>query len=202
MLQPRPSIHGDIADTALDRIASWGTRLVITVDAASDRGRGGAWQPLGLDMIVTDHHSIQRDEDGRTSCPRRWRSSTLSSSPTLTHIKNSPGSASPFSWPSALLADKREPIAQPPVTLKSKDLLDLVALGTVADRRRCWAKIAAWCSAAWLNSTSPRRPGIQAMLEEAKVASGEVDATAIGFALGPRINAAGRLAHANLSTSC
>ena len=48
---------------ALDRIAGWGARLVITVDCGIrspiEVAHGNA---IGLDMIVTDHHSIFRDE--------------------------------------------------------------------------------------------------------------------------------------------
>jgi single-stranded-DNA-specific exonuclease len=40
------------------------------------------------------------------------------------------------------------------------------------------------------------RPGLDALCRNAGVRSGGVDATSIGFALGPRLNAAGRVAHA------
>jgi len=46
--------------------------------------------------------------------------------------------------------------------------------------------------------TSPR-PGVEALMADASVRRGAVDATAIGFRLGPRLNAAGRLEHAMLA---
>ena len=74
-----------------------------------------------------------------------------------------------------------------------------MALGTVADLAPLLGENRSLVQRGLAELNKPRRPGIQAMLEEAKVAPGKVDATAIGFVLGPRINAAGRLKHANLS---
>jgi single-stranded-DNA-specific exonuclease len=45
----------------------------------------------------------------------------------------------------------------------------------------------------------PRRPGIQALMDEARLYAGRVRAADIGFVLGPRINAAGRLESAMLA---
>jgi len=44
-----------------------------------------------------------------------------------------------------------------------------------------------------------RRPGLAALMEAAGIDPRLVDAEAIGYALGPRLNAAGRLAHARLA---
>ena len=98
-----------------------------------------------------------------------------------------------------LLAEQREPILPAPPALEERDLLDLVALGTVADLAPLLGENRSLVQRGLAELNKPRRPGIQAMLEEAKVSPGKVDATAIGFVLGPRINAAGRLKHANLS---
>ena len=62
-------LHND----ALDKIAAAGARLVITVDCGIRSPVEVAHgQALGLDMIVTDHHSIQLDDEGATFCRLRW----------------------------------------------------------------------------------------------------------------------------------
>jgi single-stranded-DNA-specific exonuclease len=43
------------------------------------------------------------------------------------------------------------------------------------------------------------RPGIEALCRQAGLKPGQIDATAVGFTLGPRLNAAGRLAHAKIA---
>src|SRR5690606_39061877 len=74
------------------------------------------------------------------------------------------------------------------------ELLDLVAIGTVADlapldRPENRALVRRGLEV--LNNTN--RPGIRALMEVAGLRSGSILAMHIGFALGPRINAAGRL---------
>lgn len=186
---------------ALDRLAAEGARLVITVDcgirSAREVEHGNA---LGLDMIVTDHHSIQHDADGHDLLP-----------PALTVINpKQEGETYPFAdfagvglafklAQALLLAEQREPLLSRPPALQERDLLDLVALGTVADLAPLLGENRNLVQRGLEELNKPRRPGIQAMLEEARLTPGKVDATAIGFVLGPRINAAGRLASASLS---
>ena len=76
-------------------------------------------------------------------------------------------------------------------------LLDLVAIGTVADlvplnSLENRALVRRGLEA--LNQA--RRPGIRALLEVAGIEPGKVTAMSIGYGLGPRINAAGRLGSA------
>ncbi len=57
---------------SLDRVAATGAGLVITVDCGiRSPVEVGYGQSLGMDMIVTDHHSIQRDAAGRDILPPR-----------------------------------------------------------------------------------------------------------------------------------
>lgn len=170
--------------------------LVITVDCgirSVEEVKYG--QSLQLDLIVTDHHSIGPDipaayaviNPKQTDCP--YPEEMLA------------GVGVAYRLAEALV--KAETVARrglpPPIDLES--LLDLVAIGTVADL-------------APLNSVENRalvrrglkvinegrRPGVRALLEVAKVNLGTVSAMNIGFTLGPRINAAGRLRDA--MTAC
>jgi single-stranded-DNA-specific exonuclease len=80
-----------------------------------------------------------------------------------------------------------------------KWLLDLVAIATITDivplvgENRVLEKF----GLVVLNKL--RRPGIRALVEAACWKRGELDSESIGFVLGPRINAAGRMEHAYLA---
>jgi single-stranded-DNA-specific exonuclease len=73
-------------------------------------------------------------------------------------------------------------------------LLDLVATGTVADLaplNRLENRVLVRRGLEALNRAE--RPGVQALLEVAGLKAGTLNATSIGYSIGPRINAAGRL---------
>jgi single-stranded-DNA-specific exonuclease len=78
-----------------------------------------------------------------------------------------------------------------------EDLLDLVALGTVADLAPLLGENRALVARGLERLNAPQRPGVQMLMAQAGVQPGRVDATTIGYVLGPRLNAAGRLEHAN-----
>lgn len=186
---------------ALDRLAAEGARLVITVDCGIRSAVEVAYgHALGLDMIVTDHHSIQRDEADRDILPPALAVVNPKQQGDPYPFRDFAGVGLAYKLAQALLlAEKRDPVARQPVALAERDLVDLVALGTVADLAPLLGENRALVQRGLAELNRPRRPGIQAMLDEAKITPGKVDATAIGFALGPRINAAGRLDSAKLS---
>jgi len=174
---------------ALDKVAAAGARVVITVDCGIRSPEEVAYgKDLGLDMIVTDHHSIG------PVLP-----------PALAVINpKQPGDPYPFKdlagvgiafklAQALLIAEQREPLGRSAVGLEERDLLDLVALGTVADLAPLIGENRTLVQRGLVELNRPRRPGIQAMLVDAGIEPGRVDATVIGFVLGPRINAAGRL---------
>jgi len=185
---------------ALEKIARGGGRLVITVDCgirSADEVAYGA--SLGLDLIVTDHHSIQRS-DGQDVLPPALAVINPKQQADPYPAKDLAGVGLAFKLAQALLiAEQRNPAASGAVTLAERDLLDLVALGTVADLAPLLGENRALVQRGLAELNKPRRPGIVAMLEEAKLQPGRVDATAIGFVLGPRLNAAGRLDTAKIS---
>ena len=78
-------------------------------------------------------------------------------------------------------------------------LLDLVALGTVADMAPMLSENRLFTRRGMQVLESTRRPGLEALKVVAGVSGRRVDTTAIGFFLGPRINSAGRLASADLA---
>ena len=71
--------------------------------------------------------------------------------------------------------------------------LDLVALATIADVVPLLDENRSLAIAGLRALARTQRPGLQALMRNARVDPAAVDAAAVGFRLAPRINAAGRL---------
>jgi len=184
---------------ALTHFAQKGARLVITVDcgtrAHAEIGHGNA---LGLDMIVTDHHDIREGEGLPPALavinPKR-RDSRYP-------FRSLSGVGVAFKLADALLRVNRSVPLHPLQTpLTTDDLLDLVALGTVADivPLRGENRFLVRSGLAQLRRTT--RPGLRALMATARTRPSDLDTDAIGYRLGPRLNAAGRLETATLAYS-
>ena len=174
-----------LALATVERLAAHGTRLLVTVDCAVTAVEEvAAARALGLDVLVTDHHAPRAD-------------GALPDAP-LVH----PAVAG-YPCPELCAAGVAHKLVEAlgaeldgPPGLADRDL-ELVALATVCDvvplrgenRRLVRAGLKA------LGAT--RSPGLRALLGVAQVDPGRVDAGALGFRLGPRLNAAGRLARAD-----
>jgi single-stranded-DNA-specific exonuclease len=83
-----------------------------------------------------------------------------------------------------------------PDGLEPEDLLDLVAIGTVSDMVALKGENRSLVRRGLRYLSSPRRQGVVSLMGVAGVKPETVSATDIGFGLGPRINAAGRIASA------
>jgi single-stranded-DNA-specific exonuclease len=180
---------------ALDELADQGVRLVITVDCgiravpeiAYAKGRG-------LETIVTDHHSVG------SSLPPALSIINPKQADCHYPFDELAGVGIAFKLAQALLrANKQVPIAQPDENLVEDDLLDLVALGTVADLAPLREENRALVQRGLDKINESQRPGLTSLIQCSGLQLGRVDAAAIGFALGPRINAAGRLADAKIA---
>jgi len=180
---------------ALDRIAAAGARLVITVDCGIRSPVEVAYGThLGLDMIVTDHHAMGPE------LPPALAVINPKQPGDLYPFKDLAGVGIAFKLAQALiLEDKSHPMASEPLNLAETDLIDLVALGTVADLAPLLGENRSLVQRGLLELGSAQRPGIRALCEESGLRPGKVDAAAIGFVLGPRLNAAGRLSTAEIS---
>jgi len=181
-------------DEAVRRLAADGVRLVVTVDHGSRaHGEIALARSLGMEVVVTDHHL---PGDGPV--------------PPAVAIVNPrcTGSAYPFPWLCGTgvafklawaVARRVSGSARVPAPLRSTlaESLSLVALATVADvvplvdENR-----AAVVYGLALLRRSPS-PGIRALMEVARLTGTEPTAEDVGFRLAPRLNAAGRLGHAD-----
>jgi len=176
---------------ALRHLYRRGVRLVVTVDCGIRSIYEVEQASRGLDLIVTDHHSVGAvlPPAVATLNPRQ---------PDCPYpFKELSGVGLAFKLAQALLRVQKQ-VGQPP-ELTEESLLDLVALGTVADLAPLRGENRSLVQRGLEVLNRPSRPGVEALLAEAGLRRGEVDATAISFRLGPRLNAAGRLDTAMLA---
>jgi single-stranded-DNA-specific exonuclease len=182
---------------ALKALADEGVNLVITVDCGIRAVEEVAYgTTLGLDIIVTDHHSIGEELPPALAVidPKIDAHLRLDEGRTNGYPEDMlAGVGVAFKLADALFRAEREQTRREP-NCKLEDLLDLVALGTVADLvplDRLENRELVRRGLAVLNKA--QRPGIYELLQVARVEPGKINTTSIGFMLGPRINAAGRL---------
>jgi single-stranded-DNA-specific exonuclease len=180
---------------AAERIAQDGTKVLVTLDcgitAAAEVGRA---RDLGLDVVVVDHHTVPATlppalavlnphQDGCAYPTRHLCAAGVA-----------------FTLCMALRRELREAghFAQRPEP-NLKALLDLVALATVADVVPLTGANRVLVKHGLVALSRAERPGIRALKEAAGLAPDQlVTAGLVGFRLGPRINAAGRLDDASL----
>jgi single-stranded-DNA-specific exonuclease len=172
---------------ALAHLAQQGVRLVVTVDcgirSVEEVIHGNQ---LGLDIIITDHHYV-----GEETLPAL--AAINPKQPGCRYpFKKLAGVGLAFKLAQALVQDVQAGDAHPPLPA-TEDLLDLVALGTVADLAPLMGENRSLVARGLEQLNQPRRPGVQMLMTQAGVKPGRVDALTIGFVLGPRLNAAGRL---------
>jgi len=181
---------------ALEKLARQGVKVVVTVDCGIRAVEQVAFaHSLGLDMIITDHHIPSPDDLPPAIAvidPKREDDPYP--------YKHLAGVGLAFRLAQALLrAESKVRISKSDEFAQEEGLLDLVALGTVADLAPLGGenRIIVRHGLEKLNQDwQALRPGIAAMLREARLHPGQVDADTIGFVLGPRLNAAGRMGDA------
>lgn len=173
-------------------------RLLITVDCGIRSVEEiRLARSLGLDVIVTDHHSIGPELPPALAVINPQRRDCPNSTAKLAGVGVAYRLAQAVlrkvaQLPDAKLDDER-------VAALEQELLDLVALGTVADMMPLLGQNRSLVRRGLAQINLAQRPGLAALLLVSDLRPGTVDAAAISFRLAPRINAAGRLAHARLA---
>lgn len=171
---------------AISKLKENGAGLVISVDCGiRSILEAQHAQSIGLDMIITDHHSLGADLP-----------------PALAVINpKRPDSAYPEKMLAGVgiafkLAQALRQAMPTRAQFEDADLLDLVAIGTVADLAPLLHENRKLVADGLVALNNGRRPGIRALAEVARLKMGSLTAESIAFGIGPRINAAGRLSHA------
>jgi single-stranded-DNA-specific exonuclease len=179
-------------EETLSRLAADGAQLILTVDCGVRSLREIACaNELGLDVVVTDHHSVGDELPAAAAVVDPKRPDNAQ------RIDQLAGVGVAYKLAQALLQRQREhSLAPQPVELDAHQLLDLVALGTVADLVPLVGENRALVRRGLELINQLERPGIAALCREAGLRAGQIDTNAIGYGLGPRLNAAGRVAHA------
>ncbi len=168
-----------------------GTTLVITVDCGISNGQAIArGKELGIDTIVCDHHTM----------PAELPKDAILLHPLVPGEgypnKHLCGTGVAFKLASALVDEARKRGA-PFADGYEKWLLDLVAIATVTDVMPLTGENRALEQYGLLVLNKTRRVGIQKLCQIAGVIPGKIETWTIGFQLGPRLNAAGRMDHAS-----
>lgn len=168
---------------AVEKIATTGAQLIVTVDCGSlSHKEIERANELGMDVIVTDHHNVAETPPPAVATINPKRNDH--SYPFI----DLAGVGVAFKLVQALQTRLDGlPYGQ------EKWLLDLVALGTVCDVVTLVDENRANVYWGLKVLAQTRRPGLKALLAVAKVEPEKVNAKSLGFGLGPRMNAAGRL---------
>src|SRR5438128_7787474 len=179
---------------ALARLAARGTRLVVSADCGVTAvAEIDAAARLGLDVVVIDHHTASQDLPRAVAILNPHQPGCTFPGRELAAV----GVA--FHLLLALRKRLREQgwfsAARPQPNLREQ--LDLVALGTIADVVPLTGPNRVLVHFGLRELARSARPGILALKSVAQMA-GEVSCSDVGFKLGPRLNAAGRLADASV----
>ena len=207
---------------AVEKIAATGAQLIVTVDCGSlSEKEIIRAKELGVDVIVTDHHNVAPVQPPAVAVinpkrllqdyPDAYDGYTLRKEFKVQDVSDRGGRTVPDSklnipdsglYPFLDLAGvgvafklvlalqtrlEGLPIGQ------EKWLLDLVALGTVCDVVTLVDENRANVYWGLKVMAKTRRPGLRALMAVAGVEPEKVSARSLGFGLGPRMNAAGRL---------
>ena len=181
---------------ALRRLRQQGASLVVTVDCGIRSAEEVACaQAQGLDVIVTDHHTVPEKlppalaviDPKRSDCPYPF--------------KELAGVGVAHRLVDALFSSVRSQgmAGSGQSDLDQDQYLDLVALGTVSDIVPLTGENRILVRQGLARMQAAPRLGLRALLEIAGVDGHKVDSQAIAFRLGPRVNAAGRLRSAMLA---
>lgn len=180
---------------ALVKLREDGADLVISVDCGATACEPAkAAKDAGLDLIITDHHSIPDDADLLPKCIA------------LVHPR-SPGSQYPFgdlcgagvafklAWRLATLWCGSERVTG---TLQQTllSMLPLVALGTIADVAPLLGENRVLTSFGLRLIRQTSLVGLRALIEASDLMDEKIDSEKVGFQLAPRLNACGRMGHA------
>ncbi len=182
-----------VAMHTVERLAKEGTKVLITVDCGIANGLElGRAHELGVETIICDHHQLGEHYPDKAIVLHPLAPGETYANKTLCGT----GVAFKFAW--ALLDEARKRGASLPPG-HERWLLDLVAIATVTDVMPLLGENRTLESYGLQVLRKTRRPGLKAILASAGADMNAIDTTTVGFRIGPRLNAAGRLASAKLA---
>src|SRR5437764_3810779 len=165
---------------ALDLLKARGTSLIITTDcASSDVEQVTYANSLGIDVIITDHHHPPTQLPPAYTMVNPWRLDCAYCDRYLCGV----GIA--FKLTQALYRVFKRDLED------ELDLLDLVAIGTIADIAPLLGENHTLVRLGMERLNATHKPGLQTLIRNAKLVPGYLRERDIAFGLAPRLNAAG-----------
>jgi single-stranded-DNA-specific exonuclease len=172
---------------AVSKLRNEGAGLLVTADCGISSVEEVAHSnSLGLDVIILDHHTVPEEMPAALAAvnPKRL------------------DSPYPFDELAAVGVSFRflqvlyEAMGR---TLDESELIDLVALGTVVDVAPLEDENRRIVKQGLERMRQGLRPGLDALARVSGTAPDRFESQTLGFQIGPRMNAAGRLKHANIA---
>ncbi len=175
----------------VERLVESGCNLIIVVDCGtSDHEAMERAAQLGVDVIIIDHHRVEGPHPRAAAFVNPQRADCEFQDKTMAAV----GLA--FYFAAAVRARLVELGRMERDGVDPRSLLDLVALGTVADVALLKGNNRIFVSYGLRQMSGARRTGIDALFKTAKIRTRKIRASHISFQLAPRLNAAGRIANA------
>ena len=171
-------------DDALQSIAEGGTTLVITVDCGISGLHEVENAPQCLDIIITDHHTVPEQ------LPPAFAIVNAKQADDAYPFKELSGVGIAFKLCQAL--EQKVPGRLP----EWAELTELAALGTVADIVPLVGENRELVRRGLAAMESTQLVGLRALIEASGLSGQRIASDNIGFGLAPRLNAVGRLEHA------
>ncbi len=190
---PKRGVDGyGLTARSLERIGRLDPQLVITVDCGITAVEESALlKDAGIDVLITDHHLPRGD--GALPDATILHPAVHDGERVAAEIE--PCGAGVAAELAYALLERTGNAASP----LRDGISELAALGTVADCVPLKGANRAVVREGLGALARTRRPGLRALLRSAKVDPAMLDGTAVAFRLSPRLNAAGRMARADLA---
>ncbi|MGB2694395.1 MAG: single-stranded-DNA-specific exonuclease RecJ [Dehalococcoidia bacterium] len=179
--------------TAIGSLRALGATLLVTADCGTSSVQEIAFaRGQGMDVVVLDHHTVppQLPIGVAIVNPKRPDGRPSGRDPAT---KEEPAACGIAYY---VLVALHDALGRAP---DEASMLELVALGTVCDLAPLVGENRSLVQRGLQAIARTRRPGLRALLDIAGGDAARVDTETVGFGLGPRLNAAGRLAHARLA---
>jgi single-stranded-DNA-specific exonuclease len=165
----------------LQRLIDEGAQLIVTCDTGIDAHEAVDYaRHQGVDLVITDHHDLPPSLPSASAVvnPKRL--------PVGHHLSTLPGVGVAYKLAEALQPD-------------ASAHLDLVALGIVADVAVQTGDARYLLQRGLASLRQTERLGLQTLLQLAQINPAWINEEHVGFEVGPRLNALGRLGDANLA---
>ncbi|HEY3131663.1 MAG TPA: single-stranded-DNA-specific exonuclease RecJ [Acidobacteriota bacterium] len=165
----------------MEQAAGEGVKLIISVDSgirADDAAR--AARARNIDLVITDHHLPEKE------LPPAYEVLNPNRKDCAYPDKNLAGVGVAFKLVQALLERSGRERLIP-------SFLKIVSIGTIADIVPLLGENRVFVKIGLEGLKSPRNYGLKALLESAGMLGRQIDYSAVGFRIAPRINAVGRM---------